>query len=169
MEKWDAYTREGIRTGQVLIRDMPIPDGLYHLFCEVLVRHVDGSYLCMKRSMQKPLYPGYYEATAGGSALMGEDAHQCIERELREETGLCGYAFEQVAHHIIEEKHGICYCFLCTVDCAKDAIRLQEGETDSYRWLTEEEFIAFINSDQAIDTQRARYLEYFKKINYMNA
>nr|MBQ4318214.1 NUDIX hydrolase [Clostridia bacterium] len=72
MEKWNAYTENGALINQILLRDEPIPDGLYHLVCEVLVRHVDGSYLCMKRDPSKPIYPGYYEATAGGSALMGE-------------------------------------------------------------------------------------------------
>ena len=96
MEKWDAYTRDGIRTEVELTRGEPIPEGLYHLVCEVLVRHVDGSYLCMKRSMSKPNYPGWYEATAGGSALKGEDKLQCIKRELEEETGIVSDEFQEI-------------------------------------------------------------------------
>ena len=35
MEKWDAYTREGNLANKVLIRGEEIPNGLYHLACEV--------------------------------------------------------------------------------------------------------------------------------------
>ena len=87
MELWDAYTRDGVKTGEILVRDEPIPAGRYHLVCEVLVRHVDGSYLCMIRSRQKPNYPLYPECTAGGSALMGDDPLCCIRRELFEQHG----------------------------------------------------------------------------------
>ena len=87
MELWDAYTRDGVKTGETLVRDEQIPKGRYHLVCEVLVRHVDGEYLCMIRSRQKPNYPLYPECTAGGSALKGEDVLACARRELLEETG----------------------------------------------------------------------------------
>ena len=106
MEKWDAYTRDGIRTEVELTRGEPIPEGLYHLVCEVLVRHVDGSYLCMKRSMLKPNYPGYYEATAGGSALKDEDKLQCVKRELEEETGYKAGKME----HLVDIFTTVAFC-----------------------------------------------------------
>ena len=53
MELWDAYDRDEKRTGGELVRGEPIPDGLYHLVCEVLVRHADGDYLLMKRARSK--------------------------------------------------------------------------------------------------------------------
>ena len=100
MELWDAYDRNGNKTGEILVRGEPIPEGRYHLVSEVLVRHVDGSYLCMIRSRQKPNYPLYPECTAGGSALMGEDSLTCIRRELREETGIEWAEFEEVARTV---------------------------------------------------------------------
>lgn len=42
----------------------------------------------MRRDLSKPNYGGYYEATAGGSALKGEDKMACVKRELFEETGI---------------------------------------------------------------------------------
>ena len=165
MEFWDAYTRDEKLTDKVLVRGTPIPEGLYHLTCEVLVRHVDGTYLCMKRSEKKHLYPGYYEATSGGAAQRGENPLQCIRRELREETGIICENFEQVGHNISHDT--IYYEFACTVDCDKDSIVLQEGETTAYRWMMEEEFIAFLNSDQAIDRQRARFERYFRRLGYL--
>jgi len=60
---------DGTLANQDLIRGENIPKGLYHLVSEILVRHIDGDYLLMQRDRRKPKYGGYYEATAGGSAL----------------------------------------------------------------------------------------------------
>lgn len=165
MELWDAYTKDGKLTDKVLVRGEPIQEGLYHLTCEVLVRHADGTYLCMKRAAAKPVYPGYYEATSGGVALRGENPLQCIKRELREETGIVCEEFELVGYYV--SRNTIYYSFVCTVDCDKDSVMLQEGETEGYKWMTEEEFIAHINSDKVVDTQKVRFADYFTKLGYL--
>ena len=82
-EFWDAYDAEmNLLEGVVLVRDEPVPAGMYHLICEVLVRHTDGTYLIMQRDARKN-YGGYWEATAGGSALRGETPEQIGVRILR--------------------------------------------------------------------------------------
>ena len=88
MEIWDGYLKDGSLAGVDLIRGEKIPSGLYHLVSEVLVRHIDGDYLLMQRDYCKHNYGGYYEASAGGSALKGEDKLTCAKRELQEETGI---------------------------------------------------------------------------------
>lgn len=167
MERWDAYTREGHKTGQVLIREEEIPDGLYHLVCEVLVRHRDGNYLCMRRAMSKRDFPGWYEATAGGSALLGENVLQCIERELFEETGIRCSMFMQVAQHVSDVHHCIFFCYVCEVDCDKHAVLLQQGETEAYLWMNEAQFKDFVRSDRMIPMQKERYAAYFKELGYL--
>lgn len=164
-EKWNAYTADGTLTDYILLRDEPIPTGLYHLVCEVLVRHTDGSYLCMRRSATKKAYPGYYEATAGGSALLGETKEECVFRELKEETGIECNTFTETGRYVTKDT--IYYTYICTVDCDKDGILLQDGETDGFKWMTETEFISFINSDKVIPTQKERYKEYFIKMGYL--
>lgn len=73
MELWDAYD-EGLNKtdGSVLVRGDQIPNGCFHLVCEIIVKHKDGSYLIMQRDKRKHL-GGMWEATAGGSALQGEN------------------------------------------------------------------------------------------------
>ena len=165
MEVWDAYTVDGSRTGKLLVRGDPIPQGLYHLVCEVLVRHRDGSYLCMKRDRTKEGFPSWWEATAGGSALAGEDKRQCAVRELKEETGLDAGTFEQIGFRLYENR--FFHSFLCVVDCPKDSVRLQMGETEDYRWVDEETFISFVNSEEMIPVQKQRYQTYFERIGYI--
>lgn len=166
MELWDAYDRNENRTGATLVRGQPIPDGAYHLVCEVLVRHVDGSYLCMRRAAEKQSYPGYYEATAGGSALRGEDARQCIRRELREETGVNSDTFEEIGRFVYDDEHCIFHCYMCCVDVDKQAITLQPGETEDFVWMPEDAFREFVRSDAMIPTQRQRYRAYFERMGY---
>ena len=153
MEKWNAYTRDGVLTDKVLIRGEEIPKGLYFMACEVLVRHVDGSYLCMKRSVNKDAFAGCLEATAGGAAVLGEDKYQCVKRELLEETGLHCEEFKEIGRFVHDEWQILFYSFVCTVNCEKDSVKLQEGETEGYVWMNEEEFIQFVNSGEMIPPQ----------------
>lgn len=130
MEIWDAYKKDGSLAGCDLLREEPIPNGLYHLVCEVLVKHVDGSYLLMQRDFSKEGYPGMFEATAGGSALKGESPVIGAVRELKEETGIATDELIPIYH--IMSHNTIYYGFLCVTDCDKSSVVLQEGETVAY-------------------------------------
>ena len=164
MELWDARTQDGTLTGGTLVRGEPIPKGLYHLVCEVLVRHKDGSFLAMKRDENKDIFPGWWETTAGGSALAGESSLDCARRELLEETGIATESFELIAKTIGKEY--IFDSYLCIVDCAKDAVRLQKGETVDYYWMSEAEFIGFVRSDRMIPWQKDRLMPYLNATGY---
>ena len=50
----------------------------------------------------------------------------------------------------------------------KQHISTKEGETDSYKWVSEAEFIAFIHTKEVIDTQKTRYLAFFKQKEYIH-
>lgn len=130
MEIWDAYKEDESLAGCDLVRGEPIPAGLYHVVCEVLVQHIDGTYLLMQRDLRKEDYPGLFEASAGGSATKGESAIACAERELTEETGII--ATELVQIYRMLGCHAIFYGFFCVTDCDKFSVTLQEGETISY-------------------------------------
>ena len=165
-EIWDAYHPDGTLAGRDLVRGEPIPSDLRHLVSEILVRHTDGDYLLMQRDPRKPNYGGYFEATAGGSALKGEDAYRCAQRELREETGIDAGTLTSIGRFV---SHNTIYeTFLCVTDCDKNSVKLQKGETVSYKWVSEAEFIAFVNSDSMIDVQFRRYKPYLKQMGYIN-
>lgn len=49
MEIWDAYDAKLNKIDETsLIRSEEIPDGMFHLCCEIIVRHKDGTYLLMQ-------------------------------------------------------------------------------------------------------------------------
>ena len=165
MEIWDGYLADGTLAHRDLVRGEPIPSGLFHLVCEILVRHIDGDYLLMRRDLRKHNYGGYYEATAGGSAIKGEDKESCARRELFEETGISSDALLEIGRYTSHDT--IYYNFLCVTDRDKSSITLQEGETISYKWISENDFIAFVNSDEMIDVQRTRYQDFLVKMGYI--
>ena len=165
MEIWDGYKIDGTLAGVDIVRGEPMPSGVYFLAVEILVRHVDGDYLLMHRHPDKPAFPGYLEATAGGAAQKGENPLEAAFRELKEETGITADKLTPIAN--IPYQRMLCHQFLCITDCAKDSVTLQEGETVGYTWVSEDEFIRFIHSDRMIPTQRERFHPYFKKLGYV--
>lgn len=167
MEIWDLYTAEEVRTCETIARGERIPDGYYHLGCDVLLRHRDGSFLLMKRSSAKRIFPGAWEATAGGAVLSGEDARAGVRRELKEETGIDCEAFTEIRRQVLPDTHSICYNFLAVTDCPKNSIVLQQGETEDYRWVTEAEFREFVRSDEMIPTQKRRLLPWLIDMGYL--
>ena len=152
METWDAYDCNLNKIADVsLIRGEPIPDGYYHLVCEIIVKHKDGSYLLMQRDQRKHL-GGMWEATAGGSALQGEAPLTCAVRELREETGIASGEFTEVGRVLHHGHRSIYVEYLCKTDADKTRIILQDGETADYKWVTKEELLEMKKSELA--TQR---------------
>lgn len=162
MELWDAYIEDGTLAACNLVRGEVIPDGLFHLVSEIIVRHEDGMFLLMQRDLKKPNYPGLYEASAGGSALVGESPHDAAIRELKEETGIEVSKLEQIYKFV--SKDTIYYGYLCKTNCDKDSVTLQEGETISYLWLTKEEFFKFIESSKYIQSHKERIIKYLDTI-----
>ena len=115
--------------GVTLHRGEPVPEGMYHLVSEVLVRHTDGSFLLMRRDPGKHC-GGLWEA-AGGSALRGEDAPACAGRELEEETGLSGRLIPLGA--LRHEAHRTWYAIYL---CRTDRRRTASGFSPGRRWTT---------------------------------
>lgn len=135
MEIWDAYDKNFNKIPDVeLIRGEPVPDGVFHLVCDIIVRHTDGEYLLMQRDMRKH-FGGMWEATAGGSALKGESPFECAIRELKEETGISETVTE-IGQVINSKNHSIYVEFLCFTDCDKESVTMQEGETIAYKWVS---------------------------------
>ena len=145
MELWDAYDKELHKvSGITLVRGEPIPEGLFHLVCDIIVRHADGSFLLMQRDPRKP-FGGMWEATAGGSALQNESPPECAARELFEETGIRSDLLIEVGR--VRSRDTIYVEFLCQTDCGKDRITLQEGETSAFKWVSRDELISMKKSE----------------------
>ena len=158
MEVWDAYNKEFEKIeGMTLIRGEAIPDGFYHLVSDIIVKHVDGTYLLMQRDIRKYL-GGMWEATGGGSALKGEGALACAIRELREETGIESEALTEVGRVVNDHNHTIYVEFLCVTDCEKERVTLQEGETSAFKWVAKDKLIS-MKKDELVTERMQRFVD----------
>ena len=161
MEKWNAYTSDlKLVEGVTLIRGEKIPDGVYHLVCDIIVRHTDGDYLIMQRDPKKH-YGRMWEATAGGSALLGETPLECAKRELLEETGIIADVLTEVGRIADDECHSVYVEYLCITDCDKNSVRLQEGETSDFRWV-EKDTLLKMKGDELITERMELFIDELK-------
>ena len=158
MEKWDAYDAQFNKIdGVTLVRGEKIADGMFHLVCDILVKHVDGTYLLMQRDLRKS-HGGMWEATAGGSALAGETPVVCARRELREETGIIASELTEVGRVVSNDTRSIYVEFLCVTDWKKNEIALQEGETMAYKWVSQSELLA-MKRDQLVTERMQEFFD----------
>lgn len=154
MELWDAYYPDGTRAGVDLVRGEPIPAQYRHAVTEILVVHRDGTILLMQRDFQKPIHPGTWEGSAGGSVVKNEDFLTGAKRELLEETGILCDTLKELYRDVTDVAIYIGY--LCVTDVPKDSIRLQEGETIAYRWVSPEEFRTALADGSCLSNTRGQ-------------
>lgn len=166
MEIWDLYDEEGKKTGETWerARMREIPEGRYHLVCDILIRHRDGTFLLTLRDSRKEAFPGCWEASAGGAAQAGETPEKAARREMREETGLEAEELELIGITRKPKARSTVYAYLAVVDCPKDAVRLQEGETVDYRWTEPEAFFRLIPKEPVLQIQYPRYKPYLDQL-----
>lgn len=151
MELWDLYDRSGVMLKMDHVRGESIPQGAYHKIINIVVQHIDGDYLVMTRSDEKVSRAGEFELSAGGSTIKGEDFEEGARRELWEETGIKADKLYEISPIIVLDEKGYLqrdyYC-LTTID--KEAIRLQEGETQGYQWMSEAEVLKIADKDSLV-------------------
>ena len=170
MEMWDLYDEQGRKTGETWERSRAreIPEGRYHIVCDILIRHRDGEFLLTRRDPEKDVYPGCLEASAGGSALAGETPEEGARREMLEETGLTADKLELIGTTWRPKSRSVIYAYLAVVDCDKHSVRLQEGETVDYQWMDTQTFLRMIQEEPVLKIQYPRYKPYLDTISCAN-
>ena len=164
LELWDLYDEHGSPTGETWMRGdaRPLPEGRFHIVCDVLIRNADGEYLLTQRDPHKDMFPGAWEASAGGSALAGESPAEAAEREMLEETGLTPAGMQLIGRSI--KGSNLYYSYLAETRCARGAVRLQPGETAAYRWVSPAELVAFSHAEIGMKAHNERYRTYFDQL-----
>ena len=79
MEVWDAYNKEFEKIeGMTLIRGEAIPDGVYHLVSDVIVKHADGYYLLMQRDSRGIAFYTAFDISRSPAKVFGDSGmHGC--------------------------------------------------------------------------------------------
>ena len=103
---------------------------LLHRSTYILVFNSQGHLYVQKRTMTKDVFPGYYDAAAGGVVLAGESYEAGAARELAEEMGIQDVPLTQHFEFYFADDHNRVWgkAFSCVYD---GDIVLQEEEVES--------------------------------------
>ena len=154
MELWDLYTQDRQRTGLFHTRGVKMPEGYYRLVVHVCLFNSRGELLIQERKRTKSVWPGYFDISAGGSAIAGDTSAAAAERELYEELGLRRSFREGGALLSICFDNGFDDYYLLREDVAISDLRLQEEEVESARYATKEEVLALIDEGRFVPYQK---------------
>lgn len=127
MELWDVLDKEGNSKGRTIVRGQPLQPGDYHLVAHAWIVDSNARFLIQKRADDLELHPGIW-ATAGGSALTGEDSETAMIRELHEELGISVAHGEMKKLRRIVRSDNILDIWLLERDINLDKLTLQEEE-----------------------------------------
>ena len=133
-ELWDVYDENRCRTGRLQRRGDPVAPGDYHLVVHCWIQRPDGCFLLTQRAPSKG-YPLLWECT-GGSALAGEDSHDAMLREIREETGLTVQPQNAKCVHTIRRDNHFLDLWHIVQDFRLQDVTLQPGETVDKRLVS---------------------------------
>ncbi len=105
-------------------------EGLIYRATYVFVSNARGELLLQRRSAGKDMYPGYYDAVAGGVVQAGETYAVSAERELEEELGVSGHSLQQLFDFYFEDTENRVWgrAYLCE---SEGPFRLQAEEVEA--------------------------------------
>lgn len=78
--------------------------GLIYRATYILVFNRAGQLFLQLRSTGKDMFPGYYDAVAGGVLQAGEEYDASARRELFEELGICGEPLDRLFDFFYEDE-----------------------------------------------------------------
>ena len=84
-------------------------EGLIHRVTYILVFNTEGQLLLQQRTSIKDMYPGYYDAAAGGVIIAGESYESSAKRELEEELGIKDTPMQTHFDHFFESPDNRCW------------------------------------------------------------
>ena len=154
MELWDLYTQDRQRTGLFHTRGEKMPKGYYRLVVHVCLFNSRGEMLIQERKATKNVWPGFYDISAGGSAIAGDTSAMAASRELYEELGLRRSFEDRGALLTICFDNGFDDYYLLREDVEPSALRLQEEEVESARYATKEEVLSLIDGGRFVPYQK---------------
>jgi isopentenyldiphosphate isomerase len=109
--------------------------GLTHRASYILVFNRSGELFLQKRTMNKDIYPGFWDLAAGGVVLAGESYEESAKRELREELGVAGVQLRRLFDQYYEDENNKVWgrIFACT---SEGPFTLQAEEIDYGRFMS---------------------------------
>lgn len=163
-EVWDIYDENRIKTGRTMIRGNEIKNGDYHLVVHVCIFNSKGELLIQKRTLNKKSYPGMWDVSVGGSAILGDSSQTAAERETLEEIGLKINLQDKRPRITLNFKGGFDDVYLIKMDINIDELVLQEEEVSDVKWASLEEVLTLLKENKFVDYDENLIKFYFSWI-----
>jgi isopentenyldiphosphate isomerase len=111
---------------------------LLHRSVGITVMSSDGRLLIHRRSLDKDVWPGWWDIAAGGVVLAGETYDEAAHRELAEELGVADVTLEFIGCGRFVDDHvaELCRGYLVVHD---GPFTFDDGEVTEVRWVTFDE------------------------------
>lgn len=115
----------------------------------VCLFNTKGEILLQKRVNNKPLWPGMWDFSSGGAAIVGERSEDAAERELFEELALQISLAESRPILTVHFDQGFDDYYVVDIsDEQIEEIRFQSSEIDEIRWCSYDEVMSLIESGE---------------------
>lgn len=116
-------------------------EALCHRATYIFVFNSKGQLYVQERTLNKDIYPGYFDPATGGVVTEGESYDQAAERELAEELGVAGVPINSHFHFFFQNDD--CQVWGRVYSCYYDGpLTLQEEEVASVVLESPEEVLS---------------------------
>lgn len=150
-EYWNVYDIDRKLTDRVHKRGVPLAEGDYHLVVHLCLFNSKGELLIQRRQPWKKGWPGLWDLTVGGSAILGESSREAIEREAKEELGIDINLEGHRPYMTINFKQGFDDYWIIEKDIPLESLTLQYDEVADAKWVNEKELMDMVNKGEFIN------------------
>lgn len=162
MEERVVIVNENNEVLKAVPRSVMRADGLLHRASYIIILDAEGKMLIQKRSMQKDVYPGFFDPTTGGVVVENESYEENAIRELKEELGIETAELKSHFDFLFqEEKIKVWGRVFSTV--YDGPIEFVDGEVDECFFLNENDIRIFLSKGDVIPDGKMA-IEKFLKI-----
>lgn len=144
-EFFDIYDIDRKITGNIHRRGDEMKPGEYRLVVHICIFNSKNQLLIQKRQSNKTIFPGMWDLSAAGSALVGENSRVAIMREVKEELGIDIDLDNKMPRFTLNFDDGFDDYFMIKKDINIEDITIQEEELSEVKWVSKEELIKMRN------------------------
>ena len=154
MEIWDIYDKNRMKTGRTIVRGSGevLGDGEYRIVVFICVFNSSGQMLIQQRQPFKEGWPGFWDITAGGSAVSSDTSQMAATRELLEEVGI-SVDFSNTIPHFTINTDAFCDFYLHQEDVDISGLKLQYEEVAQVKWASKEEILDMVENGSFVPMQ----------------
>ncbi|MBR5470945.1 MAG: NUDIX domain-containing protein [Oscillibacter sp.] len=159
MEWVDLYDENRVPLGKTAERYGKKEPGEYRTVVHVCIFDAQGRLLIQQRSAQKRICPNQWDVSAAGGVDAGETPREAAEREAREELGYT-LDLDGVRPSVtVNFSGGFDDFFIVQQEVDVASLSLQTEEVSAVRWVTREEALSMLDTEEFIGYPKS-FLEF---------